>query len=254
MNRVLKVLCLMTLVAGCASARPTKVPMETLSDLQGNPAERVLLVMLPGAYDIPKDYFTYGFIDEIRRREWAVDVIAADANVNYYTGQNLVERLHHDVIVPARAKGYQQVWLGGISLGGFGSLLYVHQHPGEVQGVLLLAPYLGTRSQAQEIARSGGLAYWKPKRDLPLDEEQEMLVWLRDLLHADTNAPRLYLGYGTADRFVSSITVLAQTMPSDRVTQIEGGHDWPTWSKLWRLMLDKQPFDRADTARCKERC
>ncbi|MFN0317082.1 MAG: serine aminopeptidase domain-containing protein [Burkholderiales bacterium] len=217
--------------------------MDTQADFQGDPKDRVLLVLLPGAYDVPKDYFANGFISEIRRRGLAVDIIAADAHVDYYTGRNVVERLHEDVLLPAREKGYRRVWLGGISLGGFGSLLYVHSYPKEVDGVLLLAPYLGARNQVQDIARAGGLARWQPKRDDPLDEEREMLQWLQTLLAPGHEPPALYLGYGASDRFARSISVLAQAMPPERVMEIEGGHDWPTWSKLWSLMLDKKPFN-----------
>ncbi len=244
MSGALKILWVVVLLYGCAGSRPAKIPMDTLADLQGHPPDRVLLVLLPGAYDVPRDYFANGFIGEIRRRHLAVDIIAAGAHVDYYTGRNVVERLHEDVIAPARAKGYRRVWLGGISLGGFGSLLYVHTYPGEVEGVLLLAPYLGARNQVREISRAGGLARWKPERDAALDDEQEMLQWLQTLLAARQEPPALYLGYGASDRFARSISVLAQAMPPERVIEIEGGHDWQTWSKLWSLILDKEPFNK----------
>lgn len=230
------------LCLGACAGRPLKVPMDSLVDTQGMPAGRTLLVLLPGAYDVPRDYITHGFISEIRRHGWPVDVVAVDAHVDYYTSQSVVRRLHEDVIEPARERGYARIWLGGISLGGFGSLLYVHQHPGVVEGVILLAPYLGARSQVRDIGRAGGLVHWKPARDLPLDEEQEMLAWLGQLLASGGSKPDLWLGYGASDRFASAIGVLAEALPADHVRRIDGGHDWPTWRALWTLLLDARPF------------
>ncbi|MBM3393960.1 MAG: alpha/beta hydrolase [Betaproteobacteria bacterium] len=237
---VLIFLCLC--VASCAS-RTMRVPMDSLANFQSAPAMgRTLLVLLPGAYDVPKDYFTHGFIGELRDRGLPVDVIAVDAHVDYYTSQTVVERLHEDIIVPAQGKGYGAIWLAGISLGGFGSLLYVHRHPGVIQGVILLAPYLGARSLTRDIAQRGGLARWQPPRNLPLDEEHEMLAWASELINSGKDDPRLYIGYGRSDRFGSAIRVLADAMPLDRVIAIDGGHDWPTWAILWRRILDRAPF------------
>ena len=41
--------------------------------------------------------------------------------------------------VDARARGYQQVWLIGMSLGGIGTLYYARAHTAEVTGILALA-------------------------------------------------------------------------------------------------------------------
>lgn len=232
---------LMLLLIGCAS-RPAKVPMDSLADVEGSASGRTLLVLLPGAYDLPRDFFQQGFVRDIRRRAWPVDIIAVDAHVDYYTSQTVVQRLHADIIEPALARGYARIWLGGISLGGFGSLLYVHQHPGVIEGVMLLAPYLGARSQVRDIGRAGGLAIWRPARDVPLDEEQEMLAWLAQLLASSAERPELYLGFGSSDRFAAAIRVLAGALPSERVIEIDGGHDWPTWTRLWNLLLDRKPF------------
>lgn len=241
-HRLLCTLLLTLLLAACAG-RPVKTPMDSIDDIEGSPAGRTLLVLLPGAYDVPSDFVTHGFVREIRRRGWPVDVRLVDAHVDYYTSQSVVQRLHEDVIEPARRQGYAAIWLAGISLGGFGSLLYVHQHPGVVRGVILLAPYLGARSYTRDIGRAGGLKQWQPRRDLPLDEEHEMLAWLAQMLRSGAPVqPELWLGYGKSDRFAAAIRVLADAMPPARVRSIEGGHDWPTWERLWSLMLDEDPM------------
>jgi hypothetical protein len=36
--------------------------------------------------------------------------------------------------------------------------------------------------------------------------------------------------------------MLADLLPNDRVVIAAGGHDWETWTALWRQVLDMQPF------------
>ncbi|MGB7542969.1 MAG: alpha/beta hydrolase, partial [Burkholderiales bacterium] len=106
-------------------------------------ADRTLLVMLPGATDRPEDFVEQGFIQAVRASGASVDVAAVDAHMDYYIEHSVVERLEADVIAPARAKGYTRTWLMGISLGGMGALAYARGHAKEVEGVILLAPFLG---------------------------------------------------------------------------------------------------------------
>ena len=54
------------------------------------------------------------------------------------------------MIAPARARGYAGVWLAGASMGGMGTLLYERSRPGELDGLVLLAPYLGDRGLLEE--------------------------------------------------------------------------------------------------------
>src|SRR3546814_2428360 len=77
-------------------------------------------------------------------QRWAeADVLLTSATFAYYKERNIVERLQQDIIAPARAQGYQHIWLAGASIGGMGVLFYEHEHPGELDGLVLLAPWLG---------------------------------------------------------------------------------------------------------------
>jgi len=49
--------------------------------------------------------------------------------------------------------------------------------------------------------------------------------------------PEIFLGYGKRDRYARASELLARRLPGACVTTVEGGHDWPTWSELWRIML-----------------
>src|SRR4051812_6356170 len=97
------------------------VPMRALADpLPSGEKARCLLVFLPGVADRSWTFREEGFVEARRARNLSVDVVAADSTVGYYLRGIDARRLEHDVIRPARAKGYEQVWMAGVSMGGFG--------------------------------------------------------------------------------------------------------------------------------------
>jgi hypothetical protein len=210
--------------------------METVADCAGNPHERTLLVLLPPAFGTPQDFVGHGFVAAVRDRGLPVDVIVAGAIADHYLDRSVVARLHAEVITPALARGYRSLWLGGISIGGFGSLLYRSGHE-DVDGLLLLAPYLGSRPGVNEVLRAGGLAKWQPDSAAPRDHERDLLVWLKGVLAGDDMPQRILMGYGADDRFGPSIELLANALPAEQVVRRSGGHDWGTWGGLWGEML-----------------
>lgn len=207
-----------------------------------------LLVMLPGAYDTPRDFIEHGFVAAVRERLLDVDLQLVDAHVAYYTGQTILERLQQCVIEPARQQGYGQLWLAGISIGGMGSLVYAATHPSQITGVVALAPYLGPRNISVDVVSAGGLSLWPaPGQSLPEDEtDRRLWLWLKShaVLHRPEDAPSLHWGYGLSDRFAMGHKVVAEALPEEGVFTVEGGHDWPAWIALWRQMLDKLPLPR----------
>ncbi len=201
--------------------------------------KRALLVMLPGATDVPEDFLQHGFVRALRERHLPVDVILVDAHADYYLGRSIGERLSQDIILPVRDSRYRKIWLMGISLGGMGALLCARDHPDKIDGVILLAPYLGNRGKIAEIVDGGGLDDWQPKTINPHDDEQALLAWLKAYRSGNPALPEIYLGYGRDDRFAPASNMLAQRLPADRVTAIQGGHDWKTWQRLWKHILDQ---------------
>jgi pimeloyl-ACP methyl ester carboxylesterase len=217
--------------------------MDAVQDIApGGGADRIMLVMLPGAQDRPQDFAEQGFIHAIRKRQLPVDVVAVDAHLGYYLQRTVIERLTGDVIAPARAKGYSRIWLMGISLGGLGSLIYARARNSGIEGVILIAPFLGTRGTVAEVVRAGGLSQWQPGEIAPDDDERMLLAWLKSYQPDDPSLPKIYLGYGTRDRFAPASIVLAERLPGRRVATVEGGHDWPTWINLWNKLLEQDLF------------
>ncbi len=219
--------------------------MQLVDDLLACDARpTTLIVMLPGVYDKPQDFLDQGFVKAVRDRSINADVQLADAHLGYYNNQQIVNRLHDEVMMPAKAKGYQKIWLVGISLGGYGSMLYSMSKPGLVDGWFTMAPYMGSREVPTEVQSQGGLQTWSSSVQGNLDVD--LWRWLKGYTQQKPDLPLAYIGFGTSDRFVKPNTLLADALPKERSFAIPGGHDWETWLKLWAGFLDVAPLPRFD--------
>jgi len=245
-------LCAAIAIGGCGGLRSARAPLGSSLEKSSCTAHAdTLLVLLPGAYSQPDEFVREGFVRALQDSRLAVDAMLVDAHLGYYNDRTILDRLEQDVIAPARAQGYKAVWIVGISIGGFGGLLYAQTHPGALAGLVTIAPYLGERTLAADIANAGGLARWTgplgdpPGSDPRRPNETQLWQWLRG--YAGRTAgfgarPPLYLGYGVDDRFAFSHRLLAAALPADRVFTTEGGHDWPEWTRIWRRMLPTLPL------------
>ncbi len=204
--------------------------------------QRILLVALPGAFMGPQDFATSGFDRTLRDHGLPVDVVAAGIESSLYLDDAVPERIHSEIILPARER-YRRIWLLGVSLGGMGALQCLRRYPGQIEGAILIAPFLATRGLIAEVGRAGGLSSWRPEPPASDDIERPLLLWLGAQDFAAAGSPTLYLGCGSDDRFAAASALLAARLPPERVVVADGGHDWPTWASLWLLILARQPFD-----------
>lgn len=245
-NRLVLLALSMTLLSGCLKWLPAPTPMRAVKDELTGARARCLVVFLPGAGDEAEVFAEEGFVRALRQRGLSVDVVAANATMGYYFRGQLTERLDRDVVTPARAKGYEQTWVVGISMGGMGTLLYSRERPAHVDGVLALAPYLGSGGLLKEIRDAGGLARWQaPARADPLTEDnyqREIWRWLQAVTAGREPGPVLYLGYGQQDRLADEDALLAQALPEGHVYLTDGGHEWDPWRRLFDQFLSRSRF------------
>ncbi len=251
------VLAVSALLGGCALWRPVTVPIGTLHlPAACAPRPDTLLVMLPGSWSRPEEFIEEGMVAAVRARGIAADIVIVDAHVGYYDDRSIAVRLQQDVIAPARAQGYRNVWVLGISIGAFGALIHAEAQPQQVDGLVLLGPYLGQRLTTEELRAQGGLQRWRaPTGQLdpldPADIDHIVWRWLQPYAGAVQTPPQrpaLYLGYGLDDRFRASHGVLADALPPAQVFKEKGGHDWAPWRAAWGRALDAMPLAR--DARC----
>lgn len=223
------------LLSGCLGMAPAEVPLPSIVTADVASQHDTVVIMLPGRGDRADTFIREGF--EAAGERWGFDTIATDAHFGYYMNRSLLPRLHEDIVLPAHEAGYDKVWLLGISMGGFGSLLYVSEHPELVDGVILLAPFLGDNSSLEEIAASGGLMSWDAESSQLEDYEIRIWQWIRD-----TESP-LILGFGEADSMADGYRkVLTDVLDPSSVYTLEGGHKWTTWGPLWEQIAADLKF------------
>ena len=224
------------LLTACATNAPLDILSYPAIENQRQPR---LLIFLRGRGGSHADYDRYGFVDDIRQRKLPYDMKAPNAHMGYYVGRSLVQRLKKDIIDPARASGYEEIWLVGASMGGLGALLYTKFHPNDIDGVFIISPFLGERETIRTIQAAGGLATWEPGTYDPNDDWQIML-WDSLKTRAATNweGTPLYLGYGTSDMFVEAQGLLGAHLPSERVFTAPGGHTPEVMRRVWLKYLD----------------
>ena len=236
---------LVSVLGGCALWRPVKVPMDVLREAAHCAAPvDTLIVFLPGAYSLPEEFIREGIVKTLRERRVAADAWIVDAHIGYYEQRSIIDRLQADVIVPAHARGYRHIWLVGVSIGGFGAMIHSLSHPGEVEGIVAIAPYLGQRAVLDEIRAAGGLRTWKaPAGELTLEQmDRALWRWLQGYIDGSTPRPPLYLGAGRDDRFADAHALLREALPPERAFTSPGGHDWAPWREVWRQIVPTLPW------------
>ncbi|MGZ8868808.1 MAG: alpha/beta hydrolase [Thermoanaerobaculia bacterium] len=227
-----------SLLCHCAALRPATAPMRSIVINSGG-SGRCMAVLLPGRHAGPESFAKSRFGETVARRGLDLDVVALDAHLGYYRTRTVIDRIREDVILPARAKGYKEIWLVGTSLGGLGSIIYLREHPDDLTGVLAIAPFLGDDKLIREIEAAGGPRHWKPPANIAdNDIGRTVWSWIATGEVGDGRLP-LSLGWGTRDSFDRSNRLLASLLPPERTFAISGAHDMETWNQIWALYLDE---------------
>ncbi len=231
-------------ISGCS----TNAPLQSLYyPAEESRSQQNMIVFLRGRGGSHEDFASKGFVDAIKMRKLPYDMIAPNAHFGYYIGETLVERLKVDIIDPTRAKGYEKVWLVGASMGGLGALMYSRFHPEDVDGVLIISPFLGYGKIVSEIESQGGVRQWDPGEYNPDKDWQRMIWhWLKQYANDQSLKPAIYLGYGTEDTYVKAQKLLADILPKNHVFTTSGGHTPETMKKLWDIFLHKDILSQSN--------
>jgi hypothetical protein len=230
---------LLATLPGCTARGDPNQPIPTAFIAAPQPATR-LMVILPGRQDDLQRLRESGIVQSVHSAWPDADVVLAELTLDYYRQGVAPQRLRTEVIEPARARGYREIWLGGASLGATGSLLYDTTYPDEVDGLVLLAPYLGERALHREIDQAGGVAAWDAGPPQPITA----LTWQREIWrrvhawsHDRNSARRVWLAYGEEDGFREAMPLLMPAIPADQVLVREGGHKWTVWTPAMHDIL-----------------
>jgi esterase/lipase superfamily enzyme len=221
---------------GCSGSRDKKaLPSVRYSGMTG---KRSLVVLFPTMGGKGSHYETQGFLDEVWERGFEASMEVLDVKPSLYLGSRIVELVKTEVIEPAKAEGYEEIYLVGISLGGHGALLYATTYPEDIDGIVVLAPFISGDLVSEAIEEAGGLDTWE---DCPfLGWEYACNVWksLQVYVSDSENQKKVVLGFGREDKFVDQCRVLADVLLPEQVFTVPGGHDWETWKKLFVKTAD----------------
>jgi pimeloyl-ACP methyl ester carboxylesterase len=225
-----------TTLPACTALLPKPVdpmPTQWIDAPSPGPVRR-LAIVLPGRGDDLVALANAGIAAAIQRSRPDFDVVLVEATLSYYMDGGIVTRLHDQIVAPARARGYREIWLAGASMGGVGVTLYEHEHPGELSGLLLMAPYMGGDSLIQEIAAAGGVARWEPgPKPIAVDEANSAREQWRVVKSWSSEAAmrrRVWLVCGDSDRLRRASELIRPTLPPDHYLAPVGGHTWRVWS------------------------
>jgi hypothetical protein len=271
-------------VTGCIAFRSTEGPMTVVEDkLACATRPSTLIVMLPGARDVPQDFFDQGFVKAVRDRHIQADMLLVDSHIAYYTKMQIIDRLEKEVVLPARARGYKTIWFAGISLGGYGTLLYSSKTARDyhlsvtpngpltggpkktIDGFFTMAPYMGSSKITRAITAQGGLrsanlAKAPDGSTAPDNFDLVLWQWLQSYASLSSQSsstvspsltptnPSAWLGWGSKDGFAEMNALLGDVLPNQQRIEEPGGHDWPPWIAMWHKFLDRAPIARSADA------
>lgn len=225
------------LQVGCAwIPRKTEAPVRMLID-EGPADAQELVVLIPGRLTTPEEMDREGFTGLVRQAYPKARIVRPDLHIGYYRKRAAVDRIHHDIVLPARADGIDQVTMVGISMGGLGAMMYDLEHPGVADELVMLSPFLGEEDVIQEIQSAGDLQNWLPGE--PSERDYSRMLWKRiqEREKSGGTASPIHLGCGLADRLSPASRLAERELPmkSTPIWQT-GGHDWATWRALFAEM------------------
>lgn len=229
------------LATGCYFSRSPSRPVPALlSRVHAERTASCLVVFLPGLLDGPDSFLEHGMIEDLRASGAPCDAVMVDLHYRYFFGAAAGDVVYEDVIVPALARGYEEIWVVGISLGAMGATLLAREHGESITGMIFLSPFLGIEPIRSEVV-TAGLRAWRPGR-LPLridDATFTRFLWayLRGYVEDPDEMPPLWLGYAIGETQEPPSRTLATVLPETRVATVEGRHDWEAWTQLFRELV-----------------
>ena len=218
---------------GCAALRKPSgpIPVKEIPAPQQS-ALRPLVIVLPGRGDDLDDLMQTGMAETLQKAWPQADVLLAGVTLSYYAAGQVQQRLHDEIIVPARARGYREIWLTGASMGGMGALMYERTYPRDVTGIVLYAPFMGALNLIKQVADAGGPRGWNPgpkPQQMDADDYQVEIWRVVKGWQDPAEAKRIWLVCGDEDRFIEAAKLIAPLLPADHFVQVKGGHTWVVW-------------------------
>lgn len=212
----------------------TKIPVQQIQALKDEQS-RILIVILPGRGDDVTALKASGIAEAIQSSVPNADVVLTGISLAYYMEGRMPQRMREEVILPAKERGYKEIWLVGASMGGMGILMYDREYAGDITGLVLLAPYLGGQQVLKQISQSGGLDNWEagavPETIDRNNFDRELWRYIKTWqIGKNSRSDNVWLAYGRNDRLSAAMPPLQKVLAPDHVFVSSGGHAWTVWT------------------------
>ena len=215
-----------------------EIPIQTKFYGSGIGQTDELIIFFPGIGDEMDMFERAGFIDLLRESPRAADSVVVDAHIVYYWNGSLPERVHNDILVPFRERGYKKFILVGVSLGGYGGLWLNDEYGDWIDGMVLLSPLLGRESVIEKIMAAGDISSWRLQLDHAPRFEERAWIWIDDMHDPESaKIQSIILGFGTKDKYQKAAELLARSISDAHVFRNNGSHNWVTWRPLWAEIM-----------------
>ena len=120
------------------------------------------------------------------------------------------------------------------------TLLYDLEHPGKIDRMILLSPFVGDEEAIREIDAAGGVRSWKPGVIEKKDFSRKLWLGLKNEWLGQRKRPEVLLACGDKDRLRASNERFSKDfLKPGEVISLSGDHDWPTWRRMFPLYLDE---------------
>jgi len=129
-------------------------------------------------------------------------------------------------------------------MGGFGAAAYAMSNPDIVDGLILLAPFMGSAEVVDEVKAAGGLARWVPPELGAIEDDRkrrfyELWRFYQAYTQAPERKPSLYLGFGNEDHLRGPNSIVAKVLRPERSLVLDGGHKWLVWQPLFTELAQR---------------
>jgi pimeloyl-ACP methyl ester carboxylesterase len=195
-----------------------------------------LFIFLPGRRDRAADFARHGFITMAQGCVLDLDCVAVDATISYYLDGSVADRIQREIVIPARTHHYREIWLVGVSMGGLGAFFHQRAFPDQIDGLILLAPFVGDDPKLfTDIDAAGGAALWarvQPSGDAARNSatyQRDLWLFLGGLPCPPASKRQIWVAYGNRDRLLPGIERLSTVIPPERMFRLPGGHTWDVW-------------------------
>ncbi|MGH8461653.1 MAG: alpha/beta fold hydrolase [Stenotrophobium sp.] len=255
LQRLTPLLATAMMLSGCITIGNADKPIATILVPATAPAaERTLVIVLPGFGSDAEDLRKHKIAAAVHQHWPQADVLLTSATFAYYKRRNIISRLDQDVVGPARSQGYKQIWLAGASVGGMGVLFYEYQHPGEMTGLVLLAPWLGSADTLDQIRKAGGIREWDPGPvpSVVDNDNYQRELWrvAKDWSQNSALASRVWLICGSDDRLLPTSRLLATALPASHYIELPGGaHNWSSFISATDKIIERLRQPAAESGR-----